>query len=319
MSFQVARPYTYDYNLPTPPPVQQRPPSILDQFGAGLGQGLGEGFNQGIKRQLQQSVVDKALKNFGQNVPLQQQYESFAALPEDVQRQIAPLLEHRANQQQAQQKAQTEQQKQAFEFEKQRRALESKEQIEKEKIEAKAKYGKHSGVLSLDPEERNDYQQILNDIGDLYSNDRIGLQKTFTSAYSADYQEASGKLEGLRLPLVSLARKLENQGHLTQKDMDRVFKTMPNATDTHATAKGKLIALAKILKLDPSQIPFLQEGSKSQKAKNKTESSYQPGQKLEAEKNGLPSTAGVPKNARMRDDKTGKVYIFNGSRWQEEK
>lgn len=290
MSFAVARPYQIDYNIATPPPPTQQYPSFLENLGGSLGAGLGEGIQQGTQKKLKQGILDKALKNLGPESSIMDRYLALHQADPELAKNAGPLLRDEAEAKRAQAIAQ---QKEEFEFEKQRREILGRKELQVEKSKAK---GKHAGANALSPEARADLQSSFDDIGKLWQTGSLGAQSQLTP-WNTGYNEAAGELDALKLPLVDYARKLENQGHLTAKDMDRVFAAIPKSSDRLDTIRGKMRGLAKILKLNPGVFGKLE-----------------PGEKLES----LP-TAGAKKNDQVIDDETGELWIFNGKTWQNTK
>ncbi len=236
---------------------QQPQPSAWDnfqqQFSSSAGQGLGSGIQQGMKEQLRRSLVQKALSTLPENANTEQSYKALLQnVDPQTQAQILPLLEIKA-------KSQAEESKRQHEFEKIRLQNEGRLEV----AQAKAKLKSKGVDLERTPEQKQMLQDSFNTLARLSSKGNLGNPYSTGGILNRERQEDIGEFDTTAVDFISILRKLENQGHITDQAFKTLLKSIPDAHDSDRKTKGKLKAIAQKLGLDASAVG-VKEVSKKQ-------------------------------------------------------
>lgn len=99
-----------------------------------------------------------------------------------------------------------------------------------------------------------DYSGILNELDSILDEGGAGMSAYVKSLFSPELRESGAKFQSLSTATLGLAQKVAlKQGIRNQREFDAFLKrTVPNQTDTIATAKGKIEALRSYLSQDES-------------------------------------------------------------------
>jgi len=265
---------------------QQMPesqPGLMNMLAQSLGGGLGEGIAGSIQKQMKDAVLQKALSAVKPNMSPLEKAKVLGQVGPEAEPYIKSIFDAEA----AQAKEQRER-----EFE----LLKIQRQGEEKLKQIKAKPIKGGGARNSSPEEREALQGVFDDIVKLASSENIGLQNSLIP-WDTGYFAAKGELDALTLALVEEAGKMENRGHLTERQMKNVEKSIPQANDRIDTIKGKLKGLAKILGLNVNSLT--------------TPDKQKPVQMFTQ---GLPPAAKF-KDRIITDPDTGERRQSNGTEW----
>lgn len=281
MSFSVLRPYDLPRmpNRPQRPLPEQKAPGFLDQIAESAGGAFGGVLEKQISDSMKNRALQKALGMVDQNLsPLEQYLQLSQAEPEARQEVMGFLGE--------QGKAR------AREKELQQEHL-NKMELERQKLAPKQQQ-EHRETANL--------QNQFNRLTQIARGGNVGFKNPIAASgasayqlFNPDYRKASAEMKSLNLAILNRARKLENQGHLTERQVQAVEDRLLRPNDTVEELEGKLAGLSQVLEV---QLPEM-------------------GQEIGQQVAELP--ANLPKGSTAVDDSSGKRYIFNGTRWQEMK
>jgi hypothetical protein len=218
-----------------------------------LGSGIEKGFETGLRKQLQRQSLQKILEMQQAN-PNMNPLEELGLIAEAEEGLQTPLANILQRQYESKTKASEEQRKYAFEREKQAANLANKKEVQMLKNQAKT--GSKTGITDLNPEEREHFQTVFNDIAGIVNSEKVGFASSLIGAtpWGEEYQKQAGELNTLVEEFRHRIRKLQQSGHLTQADSKKLEQAIPNPNDTLATMRGKLAGVAKLFQLDPSAL-----------------------------------------------------------------
>lgn len=146
-----------------------------------------------------------------------------------------------------------------------------------------------------------DLQDTFNQQAALLNSGKVGMPIPFfgSNPIWGDVRAAKSEFDGLNIALESKLKDMVNKGQMSNARFQFMLKNLPKAGDSEETNRGKMMAIARELKLD---ISALDAGV--------SESKYEVGQSLEQ----LPSASSVPKGARFKSG--NKIYTSDGKNWK---